>query len=128
MKSFKPLTKELPFGDRIVIEMRDVVSFISQLRKDAAIVGSEKNILAQFAEAFARGTVVDQSMALENFTEWPNQGVVVGIGPKVDQQEMGISVGDTVFLRGPNGISMKIERRILRVISPMDIYIVRHDT
>ena len=126
-RTFKELKSELPFGDRIVIEMREVNDFIIIPENKKSIIGSDRNILEKFVSAYSRGTVVEQAISMEDFTEWPNQGVVVGIGPKVDKIEAGIHIGDTVFLRGPNGVSMKLDGRILRVISPMDIYIVRHD-
>ncbi len=125
MSKYKELKKEVPFGDRIVIEMKSVESFIFIPEERKALVHSTDVILEKFVVAYSRGTVVDQSKSMDDFTEWPNQGVIVAIGPKIDRSEMGINIGDTAFLRGPNGVSMKLEGRILRVISPMDIYIIK---
>lgn len=120
-KTFKKLNKDLPFGDRVVVEMTDVKEFVILAENRKSLVGSVDTVLGKFVQAYGSGTVVDQAIIMENFTEWPNQGVVVAIGNGVP----GLSVGDTIFLRGPNGISMKLEGRILRVINPKDIFIVR---
>lgn len=123
-KTFSKLKKELPYGDKIAIEMKDVESFIIIPKSRVSVIGTAKNILQKFVTAYSRGTVVDQADSLSDFTDWPNQGVVVGVSQDITD----VKAGDVVKLRSASGVNMKVEGRVVRIISPKDIYIIRHDS
>lgn len=113
-KDVSPLKSVQISDDRIAVVMLDIDEFIIN-KGTTQLVGSRDNILNKFGEAYSRGTAVDQAKAIDDFTEWPNQGVVVSSGIT------GFKVGDLLYLRINSGTVIKAEGRIIRVINKLDV-------